>query len=98
MAIRSLQMQLNMQQQLLNSSLYSLSFYNETNGGQFGDIDTSLQFDDTIDGAADNSSDLCPSFSYQNVSYLNVSCDTTLNYSIPLYGESFGTKLKGRQQ
>lgn len=90
-------MQLNMQHQLLNSSLlYPLSFNNETNGGQYGDIDTS--FDDTIDGAADNSSDLCPSFSYQNVSYLNVSCDTTLNYSIPLYGESLGTKLKGRQQ
>lgn len=97
MAIRSLQMQLNMQQQLLNSSLlHPFSFNNETFGGQYGDIDTS--FDDTIDGAADNSSDLCPSFSYQNVSYLNVSCDTTLNYSIPLYGESFRTKPKGWQQ
>jgi hypothetical protein len=55
------------------------------NGTTFNDeLDT---FDGIIDGAYDNSSDFmsCPS-SYQNYTYLNVSCDTALNFSVPLYG------------
>lgn len=89
MAIRSLQMQqnvnMNMQQQLLNYTFYSTPFI-ENNGSQFNDLVP--MFDDTIEGASmDNFSDLyCPTTSYQNISYLNVSCDTALDFSVPLYG------------
>lgn len=59
------------------------------NGSQYNDLDTVYPFDDTIEGASpDNYSDLyCPSISFENVTYLNVSCDTALNFSVPLYGE-----------
>lgn len=92
MAIRSLQMQqsvnMNMQQQQLNLTFYTSPF-SENNGSQFNDLVPSYPFDDTIEGASmDNFSDLyCPSFSYQNITYLNVSCDTALDFSLPLYGE-----------
>lgn len=74
----------NMQQQ----PNLTAPFYFE-NGSQFNDLESVYSFDDTIDGAAaDNYSNLyCPSFSYENITYLNVSCDTALNFSVPLYGE-----------
>lgn len=61
------------------------SLYDKDNAS---DVDSLLSFDDTIEGAAaDNYSDLCPSFSYPNITYLNVSCDAALDFSVPLYGE-----------
>lgn len=91
MAVRSLQMQpsVNMNMQL-NLTLYTTPF-SDNNGSQFNDLDSSSMFDDTIEGAAmDNFSDLyCPSFSYENITYLNVSCDAALDFSLPLYGECF---------
>lgn len=93
MAVRSLQMQqnvnMNMQQQL-NLTFYTTPYLDGTTEGSFSDLDAVYSsLDDTIEGAAtDNLSDLyCPSFSYQNITYLNVSCDTALDYSVPLYGE-----------
>lgn len=91
MAIRSMQMQENLNMNMhqhLNLTSYTMPFSSENNGSQFNDLET---FDDIIEGAAtDNFSDLyCPSFSYENVTYLNVSCDTPLNFSIPLYGEYY---------
>lgn len=80
---------MNMQQPPLNLTLYTTPYYYENNGSQYNDLDTVYPFDDTIEGAAaDNYSDLyCPSFSFENETYLNVSCDTALNFSVPLYGE-----------
>lgn len=77
---------MNMHQQHLNLSFYTTAYFSENNGSQYNDLEL---FDDTIEGAAtDNYSNLfCPSFSYQNVTYLNVSCDTALDFSVPLYGE-----------
>lgn len=92
MAVRSLPMQqnvdMNMQQQI-NLTLYTTPLWEEATDGAFSDLDAVYSFDDTIEGAAaDNFSDLyCPSFSYQNITYLNVSCDTALDFSVPLYGE-----------
>lgn len=79
----------NMNMQLLNLTLFTTPFYYENNGSQYNDLDPVYPFDDTIEGAApDNYSDLyCPSYANENVSYLNVSCDTALNFSVPLYGE-----------
>lgn len=90
MAIKSLQMQqnlnMNIHQHHPNLTFYEPPYFSDNNATQFNDPDA---FDDTIEGAAtDNFSDLyCPSFSYQNVTYLNVSCDTALDFSVPLYGE-----------
>lgn len=92
MAVRSLQMQesdsMNMQQQL-NLTLYTTPPFLDgfTTESWYSD----LSLDDTIEGAAaDNYSDLyCPSFASHNpnITYLNVSCDTALDFSVPLYGE-----------
>lgn len=74
----------------LNLSLYATPLYNGTSFNDAVELDT---FDGIIDGAYDNSSDfMCPS-SYQNYTYLNVSCDTALNFSVPLYG-TYGTYKK----
>lgn len=91
MVIGSLQMQqninMNMQQQQLNLTLFPTPF-NYENASQFSDPDLMYPFDGTIEGA-DNYSDLyCPSFSCQNITYLNVSCETAVNFAVPLYGES----------
>jgi hypothetical protein len=66
------------------SSFLSTPPYNSTTLNDVVELDT---FDGIIDGAYDNSSDFmsCPS-TYQNYTYLNVSCDTALNFSVPLYG------------
>ena len=82
---------MNMHQHLLNLTFYTTPYFTENNTNQFNDLEA---FDDTIEGAAtDNFSDLyCPSFSYENVTYLNVSCDTALDFSVPLYGKSFNTE------
>jgi hypothetical protein len=77
------------QQQPQNSSLFTTPYYYENNGSQY-DLDSAYTFDDTIEGAAaDNDSDMyCPNYSsFENLTYLNVSCDTALNFSVPLYGE-----------
>lgn len=88
-SVRSLQ-QGNMNlQQLLNLTVYTTPFFNESQ--PLDDGDPPFQFDDIIDGAAidNNFSNLfCPSSTYQNETYLNVSCDTELKFSVPLYGES----------
>lgn len=88
-SVRSLQPgTMNLQQQLVNLTGYTTSFFNES---QLDDGGPALSFDDIIDGAAiDNnfSNPFCPSFTYQNETYLNVSCDTELKFSVPLYGES----------
>jgi hypothetical protein len=84
--IRGLQMQHNNNmQQELNLTFYTTPYYFESNGSQLSD----LSYDDTIEGGTpDNYSDIfCPSVSYQNISYLNVSCEVDLEFSIPLYGE-----------
>lgn len=86
MAFRSLPMQHNMNmQQQLNLTLYTTPFYFD-NASQLSDLDS---YESSVEGA-DNYTDLyCPSFSpYANKSYLNVSCDTPLEFSVPLYGET----------
>lgn len=80
---------MNMQQQP-NLTFYTTPHWNEAIEETFSDLDAVYSsLDETIEGAAaDNFSDLyCPSFSYQNITYLNVSCDTALDFSVPLYGE-----------
>lgn len=74
----------NMQQQQLNLTLYPTPFYYE-NGSQFNDLES---YDGTVEGADNYTFPECPSFSsYANNTYLNVSCDTPLSFSVPLYGE-----------
>jgi hypothetical protein len=85
----SLQMQQNSNMNMqLNLTFYTTPYYNDLNGSQFSDLLPDYPFDDTIEGAvADNFSDAyCPSYNYQNLTYLNVSCDAALNFSLPLYG------------
>lgn len=87
-SVRSLQPGTMNMQQLLNLTGYTTPFFNES---QLDDGDPAFPFDDIIDGAAidSNFSNLfCPSSTYQNETYLNVSCDTELKFSVPLYGES----------
>ena len=89
MALRALsQMQHNTSVNMQQQPNLSAPYYFE-NGSQFNDLDSVYSFDDTIEGAAaDNYSNLyCPSYSFENITYLNVSCDTALNFSVPLYGE-----------
>jgi hypothetical protein len=88
MAIKSLQMQqgVNMQQLLSNYSLWPTPFTGDNNGSQLSDLP-----DYTLDGSVEdglwlNYSDSCPA-SFQNMTYLNVSCDAALNFSEPLLGE-----------
>lgn len=90
-------MQQNGIMQQLNLTFYSTLYNYENNASQLNDLEAAYPFDDTIESAAaDNYSDLhCPSYSYQNVTYLNVSCDTALTFSVPLYGE-FALK-RGRE-
>lgn len=96
MAIRSLQMQqnmnTNMQHQQPNLTFYTTPFYGENNGSQFDDLDAMYTFDGSIESAgSDNFSGFeCPSSTYDNITYLNVSCDAALNFSLPLYGEFVG--------
>lgn len=73
-----------------NMTFYTTPFYGEVNGSQFDDLEAMYPFDDSIDAGTDNFSYFhCPSITYDNVTYLNVSCDTALNFSLPLYGELF---------
>jgi hypothetical protein len=64
-----------------NLTLYSTPLFDNDSFSEV--IDYTL--DETIDGAYNFSDLSCPS-SYQNFTYLNVSCDTALDFSIPLYG------------
>lgn len=74
----------NMQQQQLNLTLYPTPFYYE-NGSQFNDLES---YDGAVEGADNYTFPECPSISsYTNNTYLNVSCDTPLSFSVPLYGE-----------
>jgi hypothetical protein len=89
MAIRSLQMQqsVNMQQLLSNYSLWPTPLSSDNNASQLSDLP-----DYTLDGTVEdglwlNYSDSCPA-SFQNMTYLNVSCDAALNFSEPLLGET----------
>jgi hypothetical protein len=85
-ALSQMQQNISMKQQPPN---FTTPFYFEGNGSQYNDLDPIYPFDDTIEGA-DNYSDLyCPSYSFENITYLNVSCDTALSFSVPLYGEFF---------
>lgn len=74
----------SMEDMHLNLSLYTTPLYgSNSNSNDVIDYDT---LDGTIDGAYGNYSDpFCPSIA-QNLTYLNVSCDTTLNFSEPLFG------------
>jgi hypothetical protein len=90
MAIRSLQMQqnVNMQQQQLlsNYSLWPTPSYSDYNTSQLSELP-----DYTLDGTVEdglwlNYSDSCPA-TFQNMTYLNVSCDAALNFSEPLLGK-----------
>lgn len=88
-SIRSQQLSnMNLQQQLLNLSVYTTQFFNESL--QLEGVETEFPFEDTIDMAdidGNFTNLLCPSSTYQNLTYLNVSCDTELKFSVPLYGE-----------
>lgn len=90
MTIASLQVQRDMNMQRFNWTQFTTPSFD--NGTQlFSDADdVLLTLDDTIE-SADNFSEHCPSYTYQNLTYLNVSCDTALDFSVPLYGESSGT-------
>jgi hypothetical protein len=86
-ALSQMQHNISMKQPALPN--FTTPYYLD-NGTQFNELDPSNYFDDSIDAATpDNYSDLyCPSYSFQNnITYLNVSCDTALNFSVPLYGE-----------
>lgn len=79
---------MNLQQQLFNLTVYTTPFFNESQ--QFEVDDAGFPYEDIIDGAAIDgnfSNRFCPSYTYQNETYLNVSCDTELKFSVPLYGE-----------
>ena len=75
---------MNMSMEQLNLSLLSTPYYE--NGTQFNDLDQ-YPFDDTIEGATLDNYLYCPSVSFENISYQNVSCDAALNFSVPLYGK-----------
>lgn len=86
-ALSQMQHNISMKQPPLPN--FTTPFYLD-NGTTYNELDPGNFYDDSIDAAtADNFSDLyCPSYSFQNnVTYLNVSCDTALNFSVPLYGE-----------
>ena len=66
----------------------NLTFYTTPlpdNSSSFNDVVDYVELDGTIDGANGNVSDLCPNL-YMNYTYLNVSCDSALNFSVPLLG------------
>lgn len=84
-----MQQNMNTNMQQPNLTFYTTPFYGDGNGSQFvDDLEAIYPFDDSIDAGTGNFSLYrCPSSTYDNVTYLNVSCDSTLNFSLPLYGE-----------
>lgn len=78
---------LNMEDMHLNLTFNTTPLPGSINNiSSLNDVIDYESLDSTIDEAYGNYSGLCPSM-YQNFTYLNVSCDTAINFSVPLLGK-----------